>query len=217
MTPPVTLCDTVRVENVFQKIRLELFVILYYNKLDIDGGIAMKISKNRKLVFIVLSIVILTASILPVIISKDATITKYSFVSIAFAFCSVVYAVIAFILREKGNLFIAGYRFWRFVDYLFAKPESYTKTEAYKKEFELSAFVFCATIPPYISFAFFASDFYSALSRALLCSILQSLAIILIVLIPPIIKSIKEKKRQQIKHEADRKEQERRESMGKWK
>jgi hypothetical protein len=77
----------------------------------------------------------LTASILPVIISKDAAITKYSFVSIAFAFCSVVYAVIAFILREKGNLFTAGYRFWRFVDYLFAKPESYTKTEDYKKEF----------------------------------------------------------------------------------
>ena len=41
--------------------------------------------------------------------------------------------------------------------------------------------------------------------------------IILIVIIPPIIKSIKERKQQQLKHEADRKEQERRESMGEWK
>lgn len=173
--------------------------------------------KNRRILYVVLFVVALILNALPIIIRDDAAITKYSFVSIAFAFCSVVYAVIAFILKEKGNLFTAGYRFWRFVDYLFAEPESYTKTEDYKKEFELSAFIYCATIPTYISFAFFASDFYSALLRALLCSILQSLAIILIVIIPPIIKSIKEKKQQQLKHEADRKEQERRESMGEWK
>ena len=166
----------------------------------------MKISKNRKLVFIVLSIVILIASILPVIISKDAAITKYSFISIAFAFCSAVYAVIAFILKGKGSLFTAGYRFWRFVDYLFAETESYTKTEDYKKEFELSAFVFCVTIPPYISFAFFANGFYSELLKAVWWTILRELVIIIVIVISNI-KSIKARKRQD---EADREEQERR-------
>ena len=177
----------------------------------------MKISKNRKLVFIVLSIVILIASILPVIISRDAAITKYSFISIAFAFCSVVYVVIAFILKGKGNLFAAGHRFWRFVDYLFAETESYTKTEDYKKEFELSAFVFCASIPLYIPLAFFAKSFYTALSSALSVTLLRILLTFVLVLIPRLIKNAQEKKQGRIKVEADRKEQERRESMGIWK
>ena len=63
----------------------------------------------------------------------------------------------------------------------------------------------------------FANDFYSTLSQALGWTIVRMLAIIIIVIIPPIIKRQKEKKLQQIKDEADRKEQERRESMGKWK
>ena len=177
----------------------------------------MKTFKNRRLVFIILSIVILIASILPVIISKDVAITKYSFISIAFASCSVIYAVIAFILKEKGNLFTAGHRFWRFVDYLFAKNESYTKTEDYKKEFELSAFVFCATIPPYILFAFFTNDFYFELLKVVLWTILRELVIIVVIILPNNIKSIKERKRLAAEYEADKEEQERRESMGKWK
>ena len=177
----------------------------------------MKTLKNRRLVFIVLSIVILITSILPVIISKDAEITKYSFISIAFALCSVIYAVIAFILKGKGNLFTAGHRFWRVVDYLFSQNKSHTETEDYKKEFELSAFVFCATIPPYILFAFFTSDFYFELLKAVLWTILRELVIIVIVILPNNIKSIKERKRLATEYEADKEKQERRESMGKWK
>ena len=177
----------------------------------------MKVFKDNRLIFIFLAIVILIASIFPVIISKDAAITKYSFISIAFAFCSVVYAVIAFILKGKGNLFTAGHRFWRFVDYLFAKTESYTNTEDYKKEFAFSAFIFCASIPFYIPPAFFAKSFYTALSSALSVTIFRSLFIIVLVLIPRIIKNVQDKKQGRIKDEADRIEQERRESMGKWK
>jgi hypothetical protein len=179
------------VGNVFQKTRLELFVILCYNKLDIDGGIAVKILKNRKLVFIVLSIVILITSILPVIISKDAAITKYSFISIAFAICSVVYAVIAFILKDRGNLFIVGkYWFYRALSWAFSENESYTEKEEYKKEFELSAFIYCITIPTYITFAFSAKGFYSAFSKALGWTIIRQIAIIVIVIIPPMMKNL---------------------------
>ena len=177
----------------------------------------MKTLKNRRLVFIILSIMILIVSILPVIISKNVAITKYSFISITFTLCSVIYAVIAFILKEKGNLFTAGHRFWRVVDYLFSQNKPYTETEDYKKEFELSAFVFCATIPPYISFSFFANGFYSELLKVVLWTILRELIIIVVIILPNNIKLIKERKRLAAEHEADKKEQERRESMGKWK
>lgn len=176
----------------------------------------MKISKSRQILYIVLLIVIFIASILPVIISKDAAITKYSFISIAFAVCSVIHATLAFAFKNKGNLFIKGkYWFYRLLDYSFSEGKTYTKSEDYKKEFALSAFVFCATIPPYISFAFFANGFYSELSKVIWWTILRGLAIIFIVLVPSVIKNIQAKKQQRLKDEAEMKEQERRESMGK--
>ena len=153
------------------------------------------------------------------IIFKDAlAITKYSSISIVFAICSVVYAVIAFMFKDKRNLFTAG-KFWFYnaLSLTFSQKESYTEGEAYKKEFTLTAFIYCVTIPTYITFSFFANGFYSALLQALIWTIIRQIAIILIVMIPPIIKLTKEKKQQRIKDDADRKEQERRESMGKWK
>ena len=175
----------------------------------------MKNLKSRRLIYVILSVVVLILSALPIVMREDAVITRYSSISIVFAFCSVVYAVIAFLLRNKGNLFVAG-RFWfyRALSLTFSENESYTE---YKKEFELTAFIYCATILPYITLAFFAGDFYSTLSQALGWSILRLVVILTVVIIPHIIKQIKAKKQQHIQDEADRKEQERRESMGTWK
>jgi len=175
----------------------------------------MKNLKSRQLIYVILSVVVLILSALPIVMREDAVITRYSNVSIAFAFCSVAYAVIAFLLKNKGNLFVAG-RFWfyRALSLTFSENESYTE---YKKEFELSAFIYCVTIPTYITLAFFANGFYSALSQALGWSILRRVVILTVVIIPHIIKQIKAKKQQLIKDEADRKGQERRESMGTWK
>ncbi len=178
----------------------------------------MKTIKNRKVIYIILSIAVLLVSVMPVVFSKDASLTSYSAISIAFAVCSVIYAFIAFAFKNKGNLFVVGkYWFYRVLSLSFSENKAYTETEDYKKEFELSAFIFCVSIPIYISFAFFANGFYSALLKALRLTIFRQVAIILIVLVPPIVKSIKAKKQQRLKDEADRKEQERRESMGKWK
>ena len=90
-------------------------------------------------------------------------------------------------------------------------------SDEYKKEFALSAFIFCASIPLYIPLAFFAKNFYTALSSALSVTILRILFTFILVLVPRIIKNAQDKKKGRIKDEADRKEQERRESMGKWK
>lgn len=171
---------------------------------------------TRKIMYVVLTVAILTLNALPIIIyGDDIAITKYSIPSIAFAICSVAYAVIAFLLKNKGNLFVAGkFWFYRALSLTFSENESYTE---YKKEFELSAFIYCVTIPTYITLAFFANGFYSALSQALGWSIVRLIAIIIVVIIPHIIKQIKAKKQQLIKDEANKKEQERLESMGKWK
>ena len=92
-----------------------------------------------------------------------------------------------------------------------------TDSDEYKKEFALSAFIFCASIPFYIPLAFFAKSFYTALSSALSVTMLRIVLTFALVLIPCIVKNVQDKKKARIKDESDRKEQERRESMGKWK
>ena len=177
----------------------------------------MKNLKTRRLIYVVLSVIALVLNALPIVIKENAALSKYSIIYIAFALCSVVYAVIAFIFKDKGNLFVAGkYWFYRALSLSFSENKN-KDDEEYKKEFELSAFIYCVTIPTYVTFAFFAGSFYSAFSKALEWTIFRLVAIMVVVIIPPIIRSIKEKKQQRIKDQADKKEQERRESMGKWK
>ena len=90
-------------------------------------------------------------------------------------------------------------------------------SDEYEKEFVLSAFIFCASIPFYIPLAFFAKSFYTALSSALSVTLLRLLLTYALVFIPLIIKNVQNKKKARIKDEAERREQERRESMGNWK
>ncbi len=169
-------------------------------------------------IFIILFIVILIACVLPVILHADAAITLNSVPAIVFGVCSAVYAVIAFVNKENGNLFVLGRNklFFAFLRSL-RDDSPNTDSDEYKKEFALSAFIFCASIPFYIPLAFFANDFYSALSSTLLVTLLRLFCTFLLVLIPRMIKNAKDKKQARVKDEADRKEQERRESMGKWK
>ncbi len=178
----------------------------------------MKGFKNSKLIFIFLSIVILIASVLPVIISEGAAITVNSAPAVVFGICSSIYAMIAFVNKEHGNLFVLG-RNKLFIAFLrlLRDDNSDTDSDEYKKEFALSAFIFCASIPLYIPLAFFAKSFYTALSSALLVTIIRILFTFILVLIPRVIKKTQDKKQGRIKDEADRKGQERRESMGKWK
>ena len=173
--------------------------------------------KIKKLVFIFLSVAILIACILPIILNENAAISINSTPAIVFGICSVVYAVIAFLNKEHGNAFLLGKNklFITFLRSLEENPD--TDNDEYKKEFALSAFIFCASIPFYIPLAFFAKSFYTALSSALSVTILREVLIIALVLIPRIIKNAQNKKKARIKDEADRKEQERRESIGKWK
>ena len=178
----------------------------------------MKVLKKSNLIFVFLSIVILIACVLPVIFNEDAAISLNSVPAIVFGICSSIYAIIAFVNKKQGNLFVLV-RNKLFIAFLrsLSDDKSNTDSDEYRKEFALSAFIFCASIPLYIPLAFFAKSFYTALSSALSVTILRILFTFILVLVPRIIKNVQDKKQGRIKDEADRKEQERRESMGKWK
>ena len=178
----------------------------------------MKLLKKDKLLFIFLSIVIVTASVLPVILSNDATITVNSIPAIVFAICSFIYAIIAFLNKEHGNLFVLG-KNKLFIAFLrsYSGDDIDTDSDEYKKEFVLAAFVFCASIPLYIPLAFFSKSFYMAISSTLSVTLLRILLTFVLVLIPRLTKKVQEKRQRYIKDEVDRKDQERRESMGKGK
>ena len=173
--------------------------------------------KIKKLIFIFLSIAILIACVLPVIFNENAAISINSAPALAFGVCSVVWAIIAFLNKEHGNAFLLGKNklFITFLRSLEENPN--TDSDEYNKEFALSAFIFCASIPFYIPLAFFAKSFYTALSSALFVTILREVLTIALVMIPCIVKNVQNKKKASIKDEADRKEQEHRESIGKWK
>ena len=95
--------------------------------------------------------------------------------------------------------------------------KSYNQTQEYKDDFFKYAFIYCLSIPFYITIALLVDNFYSGIMRPIDVSIVRDIVIILLGLIPPMIKNISNHRKQRIKDEADRKEQERRESMGKWK
>ena len=178
----------------------------------------MKVLKKSNLIFVFLSVAILIACVLPVILDENAAISFNSLPAIVFGVCSFIYAIIAFLNKEHGNLFVLG-KNKLFIAFLRSQSDDNPNTDSdeYRKEFALSAFIFCASIPFYIPLAFFAKSFYSALSSALSVTILRILFTLILVLVPRIIKNAQEKKQGRIKDEADRIEQERRESMGKWK
>ncbi len=178
----------------------------------------MRVFKKSNLIFILSFIVILIACVLPVILHEDAAISFNSSPAVVFGVCSAVYAVIAFANKEHGNFFVLG-RNKLFTAFLRSLSDDRPDTDSdeYKKEFALSAFIFCASIPFYIPLAFFAKSYYSALSSTLSVTLLRVLCTFALVLIRPVIKMVKDKKQSRMRDEADRKEQERRESMGKWK
>ena len=173
----------------------------------------MKFIKSKKTIYFLCIVTVLIANALPIIVfSEHAAITKYSIPSIVFAFCAVIYAVVAISLREHFNLFFLNL-------YIVAKifNKSYNQTQEYKEDFKKFAFVYCASIPFYITVSLFVDNFYSGIMRPIDVSIVRDAIIIFLGVIPPTIKNISSKKQQRIKDEADRKEQERLESMGKWK
>lgn len=176
----------------------------------------MESTRKRKIIYTLLYIAVLIINVLIIVIFRDrAAITKYSIPSIVFAVASIAWAVIAISLREYTNLFFLNL----YIFAIFAKrfDRSYNETQTYKNEFNMLAFVYCAAIPVFFTFSLFVDNFYEGIMRPLEVSIFRDITIVLLGIFHPFIKTIKAEKQKRMKEEADIKEQERRESMGKWK
>lgn len=116
----------------------------------------METQRKRKIIYTLLFIAILIINVLVIVIFRDrAAITKYSIPSIAFAVCSVVYVGLAFSLKSRGNLFVKvrDKLFWIFIR-LFSGDKDYTENQKYKNDFNRDAFIYCASIPTYITISF---------------------------------------------------------------
>jgi len=180
----------------------------------------MNVLKKSEVIFILLFIVILFACVLSVIFNEDASISVNSIPAIAVGVSSSVFAVIAFENKEVTNLFLTGGRRWRifiFRSIYGNKFEPDIDNDEYRMYFAISAFIYCAVIPLYIPIAFFAKDFGISFCLTLSVMILRMLSSNIFVTFFRIIIVAKEQKHERIKDEAARKEQEHRESIGKWK
>lgn len=178
----------------------------------------MKNKNNSQFIYLAISAAVLICNAVLIVFADGAALTRYSAIPAAFAVGAVIYALIAFTLRDKGNLFTAGrHWFYKALSLTFSDHSPDTQSGEYKKEFAYSAFVYCITVPFYMTLSFFADSYFEALSHAVALTVVRQLTVIIAVLIPLFIRSVNEAKQQHIKDEADRKAQERRESMGKWK
>jgi len=175
--------------------------------------------KKYRNIFIASMMASLLLSMLPIVIFYDsAALSYYSWLPIAFFLGSIVWAIIAYRLRDRGNLFF--YRKGRLstaLMYTFTGEKSYAERAKYKSDIKICALIYCLAIPVYIPIAFFVTDLYSAIIMTLSCVIIDNVAIIVYMIISNMKYVADIERREEIEADLQRKEQEKRESMGKWK
>ena len=175
--------------------------------------------KKYRSIFIISMVASLLLSMLPIVIFYDrATLCYYSVLPIAFFFGSIVWAIVAYSLRDRGNLFF--YRKGRLstaLMYMFTGEKSFANRAKYKSDIKICALIYCLAIPVYIPIAFFVTDLYSAIIMTLSCVIIDQAVIMVSMIVSNVKYVIDTDKREDLEAEQHRKEQERLESMGKWK
>lgn len=169
---------------------------------------------KKQLYYVLLFVAVLSLNVLSLFLfRKHAQITKYSIPAICLLAFHLLYGLLAYLFRHKGNflrlkrIFIRHFKF-----YFFEPDKEYTFTKEYKQHFNQMLAIYCFVLPFYIPCIFFTSTAV-AMPFALL-----------IFLFPQIIFVSKEirgfandindakQKKQQLEEEL--KEQERREEMG---
>ena len=177
--------------------------------------------KKRKIFLAVYFFVLLILAALPVFIFwESAKLTIYSIPAIICLVSSVVYALIAYSLRERGNLFLIGTsRLFFMLLYSFFREDNniYTSHPYYKKEILISGIIFGSAIPFYIPIAFFAHDFYSVMLWVLRLCLIWVITSLVFIIVWRIVIVLKIQKQEKAQDDVYRKEQEQRESIGKWK
>ncbi|MBE6548987.1 MAG: hypothetical protein E7670_01010 [Ruminococcaceae bacterium] len=177
--------------------------------------------RKRKLIKVIIFCAIVFVSVLPMLIfMQDLKITKYSIAAIGLLVFHLLYGLLAYIYQNKGNyLRFSGYFIRRLDIILLRKNQEYTFTTEYEKNFNRMLATYYSVIPMYLPCIFLTSK-PSQMPIALI-----------VFLIPQVIFIFKEyqekiayiKERKRLKQlneqlmEKELREQEKRESMGKWK
>ena len=174
--------------------------------------------KQKK--FFIISILISTLlNILIIVINiENAALTLHSIPALAFMLCSIIYAMIAYGMKDSVNLLlIGGNRLFWIIWRSFENNEYHTSFIDYEKEFRRTLFIYCVFIPCYIPIAFFSKSFYSSLFGPVSLLLIEELIIMVTFVAFRWTSLIKTKRDQELIDEQLKKEQEKRESMGKWK
>lgn len=175
-------------------------------------------SKNKKILIISITASVLLNALIVILNINQASLNLYSIPSFVLITSSVIYAMVAYGMREDCNILLYPQnRLYRLVAHSFRKNEYHTSSSNYEKEFERIFFIYCVFIPFYIPFAFLSNGFYTGVLRPLYLSIIQEFVISIYFTIYRWSSFIEEKKTQNIIDAEARKEQEKRESMGQWK
>lgn len=177
--------------------------------------------KYRKINAIII-VAVFIVSILPMLLLWNRLqVTKYSIPAICFLVFHLLYGLTAYIFQHKGNFLRLNLYFLRQMDFfLFCKEnKEYTFTKEYEQEFNRMLAIYYSVVPMYVP-----CIFLSATPTVMVVPLV-------VFAIPQVYLLIKEKRedaayikeRIRMKKQMDdvleqqRIEQERRESMGKWK
>ncbi len=177
--------------------------------------------RKYKLINLIVFCVIIMVSILPMLIfMKDLQITKYSIPAICLLVFHLLYGLLAYIYQNKGNYLRFSAYFIRRLDIiLLRKNQEYTFTAEYEKNFNRMLATYYSVTPLYLPCILLTSK-PAQMPIALIVFLIPQ-AIFIFKEYQEKIAYIKERKRlKQLNEqlmEKELREQERRESMGKWK
>lgn len=174
----------------------------------------MKKQRIWNLFLVLVGVIVIVIGVAPILVYADRLhITKYSILAIAFLIFHLLYGMLAYVFRYKGNYLRFSLFFLRhFWFYIFESNKEHTLTKEYKQKFNRMLGVYFAVVPLYIPCIFLTSS-----------AAFTSLALV-VFLIPQVLfvswevrdfsNRIKQKKEKQLQAEREKQEQERREEMG---
>ena len=179
----------------------------------------MRRYRNINMIVIV---AILVVSVLPMLLFMNRLqVTKYSIPAICFLAVHLVYGLIAYIFQNKGNFLRFSMYFICNIDFfLFCKEDKeYTFTKEYEKEFDQMLATYYSVVPMYAPCIFLSSAPTVMFVPLIVFALPQVLFIIKEARKKTsyVKERIRMEKQKRDVIEQQRIEQERRESMGKWK
>ncbi len=177
--------------------------------------------KYKKINAIIIAAILIISALPMLLFWNRLQVTKYSIPAICFLVFHLLYGLIAYIFQHKGNFLRLNLFFLQRMDFFLfcVENEEYTFTKEYEQEFNRMLAIYYSTVPMYVPCVFLSA------TPAVMAVPLVVFAIPQVYLfikeirkdVAYIKERIRMKKQMDDVLEQQRIEQERRESMGKWK